>query len=311
MTGKDAPAILVAATKASSKNGENEKALEDDKSWDLYQERLKQQGTDDGRRLHYYTKDERPAIQYDTQHALMIDAGSQGTRIHVYEFEARILSTHGEIKDAVTGRRLSFPTTDTRWTNRKKPGLDVFAFVVDDEEMRNQVEFYLSPLLQFAKDVLGEKKEYWKNYPIYLKATGGLRALPGPYRLRLMKAVRSLFQDTAFNPFFFETEHARVISGEEEAIYGWAAVNFVKKTLLRNSEGTGSVLNPGRTYGVLEASCLLPASIKVCPVWRHTRSLPFCCFLLDSIDGWRQHPDCLFSAQWRCHGESFQITNRR
>mmetsp|Transcript_5290 Transcript_5290/g.10446 ORF Transcript_5290/g.10446 Transcript_5290/m.10446 type:complete len:645 (-) Transcript_5290:43-1977(-) len=237
-----------------SKTSENEKPIEDERSWELHQERLLQQDQESGhgRRLHYFTKDERPKIQYDTQHALMIDAGSQGTRLHVYEFEARTLSTHGELKDVVTGRRLSFPTTDTRWTNRMKPGLDVFAFVVNDEEMRNQVKFYLSPLLQFAKDVLHEKKEYWQHYPIYLKATGGLRALPAPYRLRLMESVRALFNDTAFNPFFFEVEHARVISGEEEAIYGWAAVNFVKGTLLRNSEGTGSVLNPGRSYGVLE-----------------------------------------------------------
>ena len=46
----------------------------------------------------------------------------------------------------------------------------------------------------------------------------------------------------------------RFTQGEEEAIYGWTAVNFVKGTLLQNSEGTGSVLNPGLTYGVLEVS---------------------------------------------------------
>lgn len=260
-------------------NDKDDAPLEDKTSRELFQRRSKAKSLQ-RRRLHYYTKDERPAIEHDTQHALMIDAGSQGTRIHVYEFEARVLSSHREIKDAVTGRLLSFPTTDTRWTNRKKPGLDVFSFVVDDEEMRNQVAFYLSPLMMFAMDVLAEKKSNWKNYPIYLKATGGLRALPAPYRLRLMETVRCLFNDTTYNPFFFETEHARVISvrlcekvpyifllivfltnimvlfkGEEEAIYGWTAVNFVKGTLLRNSEGTGSVLNPGQTYGVLEVSC--------------------------------------------------------
>ena len=37
-----------------------------------------------------------------------------------------------------------------------KPGLDVFAFVQDDDEMRHQVQFYLQPLLQFATDVLGD-----------------------------------------------------------------------------------------------------------------------------------------------------------
>jgi hypothetical protein len=43
-----------------------------------------------------------------------------------------------------------------------------------------------------------------------------------------------------------------VISGEEEAIYGWAAVNFVKGSLIENSVGSGSVLLANLTYGVVE-----------------------------------------------------------
>jgi GDA1/CD39 (nucleoside phosphatase) family len=52
--------------------------------------------------------------------------------------------------------------------------------------------------------------------------------------------------------YFPDHRHARVISGEEEAIYGWAAVNFVKGTLIANSEGSGSVRRANLTYGVLE-----------------------------------------------------------
>ena len=182
----------------------------------------------------------------------MIDAGSTGTRIHVYEFEARVLSRRVQVERAVAGRRLTFPTTDTRWTDRLKPGLDAFGYVDDFDDMRRQVQNYLQPLLDFAKLVTETKKDRWHRFPIYLKATGGLRTLPRPYRLRLVEAVRACFFDEAFNPFMFEEEHARVISGEEEAIYGWTAVNFVKGTLLTNSEGTGSVLKPALTYGVLE-----------------------------------------------------------
>jgi Golgi nucleoside diphosphatase len=127
--------------------------------------------------------------------------------------------------------------------------LDEFSF---QEDMPRQVKAYLEPLMNFAKEVLKEKKEKWKEYPIYIKATGGMRALPVPYRLRVMQAVRDMFSDPSFNPFYFEEEYARVISGEEEAIYGWAAVNFVKGTLTQNSKGSGSVLNPKLTYGVLE-----------------------------------------------------------
>jgi hypothetical protein len=152
------------------------------------------------------------SIREGTQHGMMIDAGSQGTRIHIYEFEARILSKKRDTEDAVAGKKLSIPTTDTRWTNRLNPGLDSFAFIEDEETMIEMVSAYLSPLIDFAKHVLQGKKQHWKNYPIYLKATGGLRALPRPYRIRLITAVRSVLQNTTFNPFFFEQEYVYPIN---------------------------------------------------------------------------------------------------
>lgn len=145
-------------------------------------------------------------IQDGTQHGMMIDAGSQGTRIHVYEFEARVLSKKRDTEDAVAGKKISIPTTDTRWTDRLHPGLDAFAFIEDDQEMIEEVSKYLSPLIEFAERVLAEKKHHWNTYPIYLKATGGLRALPRPYRIRLMTAVRTILENRTFNPFFFEQE---------------------------------------------------------------------------------------------------------
>lgn len=44
----------------------------------------------------------------------------------------------------------------------------------------------------------------------------------------------------------------RVISGEEEAIYGWTAVNFAKGVLLPQSTGSGEAVSPNKTYGMLE-----------------------------------------------------------
>lgn len=147
-----------------------------------------------------------PSPQENTQHGMMIDAGSQGSRLHVYEFDARTLKTRRDIRLAVRGEKLSVPTTDTAWTDRLQPGLDSFAFIDDDEDMKNQVAAYLEPLLRFAKAVLREKKDKFDSYPIYLKATGGLRTLPRPYRIRLVDMVRRLFHDETFNPFYFKDE---------------------------------------------------------------------------------------------------------
>jgi GDA1/CD39 (nucleoside phosphatase) family len=84
--------------------------------------------------------------------------------------------------------------------------LDTFAFVDNDNDRIDQVRLYLEPLLNFSKEVLIDKHYDWTMYPIYLKATGGLRALPRPYRVRLIETVRTVMHDTSFNPFFFEDE---------------------------------------------------------------------------------------------------------
>lgn len=141
---------------------------------------------------------------------------------------------------------LSIPTTNSRWTDKYKPGLDVFAAYQDDNELEAQVKSYLGPLLSFAKEVLKDKQNEWHKFPIYLKATGGLRTLPTSDRIRLIKTVRNLFHEESFNPFDFTDERCRTISGEEEGAYGWVAVNFIKGTLVPETVGTGTVLNPGK-----------------------------------------------------------------
>lgn len=203
--------------------------------------------------LHETDKNKKngaPEPRSNTIHGLMIDAGSQGTRIHLYEFERRVLHHTKEVEDALNGLKISYPTTNSRWTNRLKPGLDYCVYQVaedDDEGLIDVLKEYLSPLLDFAKLVLEEKEHDWEHFPIYLKATGGLRTLPTLQRIRLMNHVRLVLHDKIFNPFGFVDERARVISGEEEAIYGWAGVNFIKGTLLAETEGAGTVLNPNMT----------------------------------------------------------------
>jgi Golgi nucleoside diphosphatase len=111
---------------------------------------------------------------------------------------------------------------------------------------------YLRPLLDFAIAVLHSKQGEWSQFPIYLKATAGMRTLDTPNRARVINAVRNIFLNQTYSPFYFIPEQARVISGEEEAIYGWTAVNFALGTLLEASEGSGTVVNPKLTYGALD-----------------------------------------------------------
>ena len=44
---------------------------------------------------------------------------------------------------------------------------------------------------------------------------------------------------------------ARILAGEEEGAYGWVAINYLKGTLVKDSEGSGTA-DPSITYGALE-----------------------------------------------------------
>ena len=43
-----------------------------------------------------------PGIRINTMHGLMVDAGSSGSRMHVYQFEKRVLNDEREISEAVS-----------------------------------------------------------------------------------------------------------------------------------------------------------------------------------------------------------------
>ena len=278
-------AVLFASAAASMPFSLEKHALEDKTSWDLFKRRqgLKTDGISvDGphRQLKKQKNDTAPAIDHDkptdedtpytiqhkkpkkhipyaggdTTHGLMIDAGSQGTRLHIYEWEKRFLLDQEDLLHVAQGMKLSIPTSDSRWTDKYTPGLDVFAFDHGDKKRQKKaLQEYLGALIDFAKEVLKDKQEYWSTYPIFLKATGGMTTLPLKEREQVIDMVRELLNDHKhFNPFAFEDEQARVISGEEEAIYGWVGVNFAKGTLIENSAGTGVGKNPKLTYGKIQ-----------------------------------------------------------
>ena len=60
-----------------------------------------------------------------TSHVMMIDAGSGGSRLHVYEYDRRIFST---LPPPITD-----VNTDNKWTKRLKPGLSAFSNVKKEE----------------------------------------------------------------------------------------------------------------------------------------------------------------------------------
>lgn len=140
---------------------------------------------------------------------VIIDAGSTGSRVHVYEF-VRDRGTASGASGAASRPALRVLTAPTR---KVSPGLSAYAS--DPAAAAASVR----ELLQFATGRVPAAKQAQTR--VRLMATAGLRLLPEADRRRLMDAVAA---ELAASPFRFAPGGAAVISGRDEALYGWAAL---------------------------------------------------------------------------------------
>ncbi|NXT66148.1 ENTP6 diphosphohydrolase, partial [Chaetops frenatus] len=123
-------------------------------------------------------------------YGIMFDAGSTGTRIHIFKFAQQ----PGETP------RLTHETFKAL-----KPGLSAYA---DDVEKSGQG---IKELLEVAKKEV--PMELWKFTPLVLKATAGLRLLPGEKAQKLLEKVKEIFQAS---PFFVRDNCVSIMNGTDE-----------------------------------------------------------------------------------------------
>ncbi|XP_061552134.1 ectonucleoside triphosphate diphosphohydrolase 5 [Phycodurus eques] len=153
-------------------------------------------------------------------YGVMFDAGSTGTRIHIYKFIQ---------KDPV-----ELPVLDNEMYHAVKPGLS--AYKDNPEEGGNTVR----QLLKIAKKTVPE--EEWKRTPVVLKATAGLRLLPEDKAIHLLNEVRHAFQES---PFYVPRNSVTIMNGTNEGVLAWVTVNFLTGHLYSNTRRTVGILDLG------------------------------------------------------------------
>eukprot|EP01018_Ginkgo_biloba_P038555 Gb_02706 [translate_table: standard] len=153
-------------------------------------------------------------------YGIIIDGGSTGSRIYVFEFvnEGRIPLISFTGKDA--------PSLKT------KPGLSAFA------STPNRAGDSLLELLNFAKQKVPEVHR--SGTKIHLMATAGLRRLDSETQEMILNSCRRVLR---FSGFRFQDDWASVITGPDEGIFAWVAANYALGTL-------GG--NPHKTTGIIE-----------------------------------------------------------
>ena len=82
---------------------------------------------------------------------------------------------------------------------------------------------YIQPLLEFASKNIPQ--EHHKETPLYILATAGMRLLPKEDREPILSNLRS--EINSKYAFLFPDGNLEIISGRQEGIYQWLAINYV------------------------------------------------------------------------------------
>lgn len=136
------------------------------------------------------------------RYAIVVDAGSTGSRFHVYHWE--------DIKEI-------FEQT-----------------IPEDVTMMNKLAGYVGNETGLNEDLMKHIKEVLKyipdaevnSTPFYLGATAGLRLLSSSDAEWLIQKVRNVIEKET--KLHYDSRFIRVLSGEEEGIFGWITVQYVE-----------------------------------------------------------------------------------
>ncbi|KAJ5578163.1 guanosine-diphosphatase [Penicillium hispanicum] len=147
----------------------------------------------------------KPLIQY----ALMIDAGSTGSRIHVYRFNN--CGSTPELENEVFEQ-----------TKKKEGGSGLSSYKEDAEGAAQS----LDPLMEVAMQNVPD--EYKSCTPVAVKATAGLRLLGPEMSKNILEAVRRRLETVfPFPVVSKEKGGVEIMDGSNEGVYAWITTNYL------------------------------------------------------------------------------------
>lgn len=147
-------------------------------------------------------------------YGIMFDAGSTGSRVHVFKF-----------KKVAPGKPFEFVE---ELFEKVQPGLSAYA-----NEPKKAADS-LRGMLDKAKKYI--PKDLWATTPIALKATAGLRKLKEEEADNILNEIQQLFVEY---PFKQENDSVVIMEGTDEGVFSWFTVNYYSGVLGEPSQMTG------------------------------------------------------------------------
>ncbi|KAI0315250.1 nucleoside phosphatase family-domain-containing protein, partial [Amylostereum chailletii] len=176
---------------------------------------------------------------------IVVDAGSSGSRLQIYSWRdpSVVRQELGEKAQYSLPKVEKGTPNDEDWVAKAEPGLSSFANDLDG------IPTYLAPLLEHARTHIPPSLQ--RETPLFLLATAGMRLLTPEQQADVLETTCRFLR---FHSNFRIEEQSeagpcgrsvRIITGEEEGLFGWIAVNYLM-------DGFGPVDDDRATYGFLD-----------------------------------------------------------
>ncbi|XP_028409036.1 ectonucleoside triphosphate diphosphohydrolase 5-like [Dendronephthya gigantea] len=146
---------------------------------------------------------------------VVIDAGSTGSRIHIFRFSHTL-------------RGIKLENSDFE---EIEPGLSYYSTKPE------KGVYSVSGLLRKALDVVPKNK--WRSTPVSLRATAGLRLLPDSVAHNIIEEVRKLLIVSPFKKS--DSDFISIMNGDDEGIFAWTSLNFLTGNLVKSGETLGAL----------------------------------------------------------------------
>ncbi|CAK9299150.1 unnamed protein product [Gordionus sp. m RMFG-2023] len=195
----------------------------------------------------------------DEKYAIIIDAGSSGSRIFVYQYYFDIPPTNSNSKG-------SNPNNED---SNKFKGIPVDYLKIDlaknPDNLNETLVHKISPGLSSFADNATISAEYLftlidsvilkipasklSGTPLYIMATAGMRLIEPLQQEAILSDCRRDIA-TKYPQLVFPPSHIQIISGTMEGVYAWIAINYILGKF--DAHDDESILETKQTVGILD-----------------------------------------------------------